>query len=78
MGNEIKKPSPSELKNITIARKSIVARKTIQKGETYTEKNLTTLRPGNGMSPMQWDDIIGTFACRYFKAGEQITKGQDN
>ena len=74
IGSAIKKPSPSELKNLMVARKSIVAKQAIMKGEKLTEKNLTTLRPGNGISPMQWDDIMGTPACQDFSAGEQITK----
>ncbi|KPK27755.1 MAG: pseudaminic acid synthase [Desulfobacterales bacterium SG8_35_2] len=77
-GSALKKPSPSELKNLLVVRKSIVARQTIQKGEIFSEKNLTTLRPGNGMSPMQWDDIIGTPASRDFSIGEQVTKNKGN
>ncbi len=66
LGSDIKKPSKSEKPNIDIARKSIVASKSIKKGEIFTEKNLTTKRPGTGISPMQWDSIIGKVAkCDY-------------
>ena len=70
MGNGIKRPSPSELKNKPIARKSIVAAKDIRKGETFTEQNLTVKRPGDGISPMKWDEIIGQRAKRNYKADE--------
>ncbi|MDC1038365.1 N-acetylneuraminate synthase [Candidatus Marinimicrobia bacterium] len=59
MGDGVKRPSPSESKNIPIARKSIVAKKTIKKGETFSENNLTVKRPGTGISPMEWDRLIG-------------------
>lgn len=59
LGTGIKKPSPSEIKNIPIARKSIVAAKKIKKGEIFTSKNLTVKRPGTGLSPMMWDKILG-------------------
>ena len=59
LGNGIKKPSSSEIKNIPIARKSIVAAKKIKKGEIFTIKNLTVKRPGTGLSPMLWDKILG-------------------
>jgi len=59
LGNGIKKPSPSELKNKPIARKSIVAARNIHKGESFTEENLTVKRPGTGISPMRWDEVIG-------------------
>jgi N,N'-diacetyllegionaminate synthase len=59
MGNGVKKPSPSEIKNIPIARKSIVAKKPIKKGDLFTEENLTVKRPGTGISPMEWDTFIG-------------------
>jgi N,N'-diacetyllegionaminate synthase len=72
MGDGIKKPSPSELKNKSIARKSIIAARDIQKGETFTEKNITVKRPGNGISPMEWDRIIGNKAKRSFKEDEII------
>jgi N,N'-diacetyllegionaminate synthase len=61
-GSEIKKPTKSELPNITVARKSIVAKTKIKKGEIFTEDNLSIKRPGNGISPMKWDDVIGKIA----------------
>ena len=66
LGNGIKQPSKSEIKNIKIARKSIVASCEIQKGEKFSSKNITTKRPGNGISPMKWDYIIGKIAKRHF------------
>lgn len=59
MGNGIKQPSVSELKNREIARKSIVAARDIKKGEIFNEENLTIKRPGNGISPSLWDQVIG-------------------
>lgn len=59
LGSGIKEPSQSERKNIIVARKSIVAACLISKGEKFTEHNLTVKRPGSGLSPMKWDDIIG-------------------
>ncbi len=72
MGDGIKKISPSEKKNILIARKSIVAKKEIFKGDKFSEKNLTVKRPGDGISPMLWDSIIGTYSDRNYKADELI------
>ena len=60
LGSSIKKPSKSELQNILVARKSIVAKTKIKKGDLFTKDNISTKRPGIGISPMQWDDIIGT------------------
>ncbi|WP_293956179.1 MULTISPECIES: N-acetylneuraminate synthase [unclassified Sphingobacterium] len=71
-GDGIKKPSKSEFKNIAIARKSIVASKRIKKGELFSDNNLTVKRPGNGISPMCWDDIIGKIAMRDFDVDDQI------
>jgi N-acetylneuraminate synthase len=71
-GNGIKKPSESEKKNIQIARKSIVASKNIIKGEVFSDKNITTKRPGNGISPMKWDELIGEIAKKDFKADDLI------
>ena len=59
LGDGIKKPSISEKPNINIVRKSIVARLEIKKGEVFTEDNLTVKRPGNGINPMEWNNIIG-------------------
>lgn len=71
-GNGHKEPSPSEKKNIQIARKSIVADKKIAKGELFTEANLTVRRPGTGISAMDWDLVINQPAKRDFSEGEQI------
>ena len=72
LGDGIKKPSSSELKNKPIARKSIVARREIQVGELFSEENLTAKRPGTGVSPMRWDDFIGKPARRNFRANDFI------
>lgn len=72
IGDGVKRTSESEKKNRHIARKSIVARIDIKKGEIFSEYNLTTKRPGDGISPMRWKDIIGKTANRDFKADEQI------
>lgn len=62
LGNEEKRVSKSESKNMAIARKSIVAAKDIHKGDLLTEENLAVKRPGNGLSPMLWDEVVGTRA----------------
>ncbi len=72
MGNDIKKPSPSELKNKPIARKSIVAARNIAKGEVFTEEILAVKRPGTGMNPMRWDEVIGRMATRGYMTDEVI------
>lgn len=72
LGNGIKEPSQSELKNIEFVRKSIVAKCMIQKGEVFSEDNLTVKRPGNGISPMRWDEITGKIAKRDYKEDELI------
>ncbi|EMG24289.1 SAF domain protein [Leptospira interrogans serovar Icterohaemorrhagiae str. Verdun HP] len=72
MGDGIKKPSSSERKNIPIARKSIVATRNISKGEIFSESNITTKRPGDGLSPMNWDMVIGKQARRDFQIDELI------
>ncbi|EKR16983.1 N-acetylneuraminate synthase [Leptospira interrogans] len=72
MGDGIKKPSSSERKNIPIARKSIVAIRNILKGEIFSESNITTKRPGDGLSPMNWDIVIGKQARRDFQIDELI------
>lgn len=71
-GNGTKHVSKSERKNIAIARKSIVAAKDIKKGELLSEENLTVKRPGTGISPMRWEEIIGTKAIRDFTEEELI------
>jgi len=72
LGNGIKKPSNSEKKNKEIARKSIVAAKEISKGEKLTEENLAIKRPGTGISPMKWDEVIGKVANKDFAEEELI------
>ena len=67
-----KKVTESERRNINIARKSIVARTAIKKGELLTEQNLTCKRPGNGVSPMEWYNVLGTVAVRDFEEDELI------
>ncbi|APF22975.1 N-acetylneuraminate synthase [Clostridium butyricum] len=72
MGSGKKEVSKSEAKNLNIARKSIVANCLIKKGEIFSESNLTCKRPGNGISPMRWNEIIGKAAERDFKEDELI------
>ncbi|WP_299798802.1 N-acetylneuraminate synthase [uncultured Maribacter sp.] len=72
MGNGIKVPSPSETKNKPIARKSIVANTDIFKGEVFNESNLTIKRPGTGISPMKWDEVIGSKATKDYKTDDLI------
>lgn len=71
-GDGTKHVSESESKNIAIARKSIIAACDIKKGEMLSENNLTVKRPGTGISPMRWDEVIGTKAIRDFKEDEII------
>lgn len=72
LGSGGKEPSETEKKNIAIARKSIVALKDIKKGDLLSEQNITTKRPGNGVSPMKWFEALGTEAVRDFKEDELI------
>jgi N,N'-diacetyllegionaminate synthase len=72
LGDFEKKASESERKNMSIARKSIVAKTAIKKGDLFTNINLCTKRPGNGISPMKWDDIIGTKALKDYVADDLI------
>ena len=72
MGSGIKAVSPSEAKNKPIARKSIVAARRISAGELLTEENLTTKRPGSGIDPMRWNEVLGTRAVRDFEPDELI------
>jgi len=62
----------SETKNIPIARKSIVAKKSIQKEEILTEDNLTVKRPGTGISAMEWDNVLGKTAYKDYQADDLI------
>lgn len=72
LGDGSKRVSDSERPNIKVARKSIIAARDIKAGEILTEENLTIKRPGNGLSPMLWDSVIGTPAIRDFKADHLI------
>ena len=72
IGSEIKEPSPSERRNIAAARKSVVASKDIKMGDVFTADNITTKRPGTGISPMKWYDVIGKIATRDFAEDELI------
>jgi N,N'-diacetyllegionaminate synthase len=71
-GNGIKEPSESEIKNILIARKSIVAKTTIAKGEFFSDNNITAKRPGNGITPMLWDEVVGQVANKDYKEDDLI------
>lgn len=73
LGSPDKKVSPSEAPNIEVARKSIVAARDITKGEILTPENITVKRPGNGLSPMLWDEVIGTPAVADFAYDSLIT-----
>jgi len=72
LGDGIKRLTPSEAKNKPIARKSLVASRAIKAGEIFTAENLTAKRPGNGISPMCWDEIMGKQALRDFAADELL------
>ena len=72
MGDGVKRPSASERRNIGIVRKSIVAKRDISEGEILSEENITTKRPGTGISPMMWEKVIGQSARKNYKADEMI------
>lgn len=72
IGNGLKEPSSSEMANKGVARKSIVASRSIKQGEVFSEENLTTKRPGTGISPMKWYEVIGKVAPRDFSEDEII------
>ena len=72
LGDGVKRPSSSEMKNKSVARKSIVAARDILEGEIFTKEDLVVKRPGTGISPMKWDEIIGTIAQRDFSKDEAI------
>lgn len=72
LGDGEKKVSDSEKENLYVARKSIVAATHINRGDIFTEDNITAKRPGNGISPMRWNEVIGQKAVRDFKADELI------
>lgn len=72
-GSGVKEVSRSEQKNISVARKSIVATKKIQKGDIFTEENIGVKRPGTGISPMKWDEVIGKVSPKSFDVDDLIT-----
>lgn len=72
LGKNIKEPSVSELKNIQLVRKSIVAKTKIKKNDILSEKNIMVKRPGNGISPMKWNDLLGTKAIKDYDEDELI------
>jgi len=72
LGDGVKRPMPSELENIDLVRRSIVAKSSIKKGEIFSELNLSVKRPGTGISPMDWDRLIGGKAIRDFDVDELI------
>lgn len=73
LGDGVKRPSPSELKNKPIARKSLVAIRPIRAGEAFNAENIAAKRPGTGLSPMRWDEVIGRTATKDFAVDELIT-----
>ena len=72
LGNGIKKPTASELKNRDIVRRSIVAKEAINEGDILSEGNMTVKRPGNGISPMEWENVLGEKAKKSYKKDELI------
>ncbi len=72
LGSGVKKPYASEFKNAFAVRKSIVASRSIKKGEPFTESNLTTKRPATGITPMLWDSVVGSIAKKDFQKDELI------
>jgi len=72
LGSSIKQASNSEKHNIAVARKSIVAKENIQKGEAFTEKNIVIKRPGTGISPMRWNEVVGQVAQQSYLADDLI------
>lgn len=74
LGNGLKQASKSELKNISVARKSIVAAKEIKKGDILTSDNLVTKRPDNGISSLRWDEVLGLKASQNYMPDDLITE----
>ena len=72
LGDGIKRPTAGELENTAAARKSIVAARRIVAGDTLTTDNLTVKRPGTGMSPLRWDDVLGLVASRGYEPDDAI------
>jgi sialic acid synthase SpsE len=74
MGDGIKRPMKSELANLNAARKSLVAGQSIRKGDLFSVENVTVKRPGSGISPMEWDSIIGTVSDKNYEVDDLITQ----
>ena len=72
MGKGIKEPSRSEIINMQAVRKSLVAARSIKKGEIFSEDNITAKRPSGGINPMRWDGVIGKAALMDFEEDEMI------
>jgi len=72
LGHKMKKATPSEAPNLLISRKSLVAKKSINKGDIFTEDNITIKRPGNGINPMEWDKILGTVSMKSYNEDDLI------
>ena len=77
LGSGIKRPTASELKNKSVVRRSIVAARHINKGEIFTDQSLAVKRPGTGISPMRWDEVIEKRAERAYRADEAISNPSD-
>ena len=78
LGSGIKAPTKSELVNITTVRKSILAKVEIKKGQIFSEKNLTVKRPADGLSPMEWDNLIGKYQIERTKLMSQSINNKFN
>ena len=74
MGSRIKQPSAAELETAKVARKSLVAATRIRKGELVTEDKMSALRPGTGISPIYYWDLIGSRATRDYEKGDIIVE----
>ena len=72
MGDGIKRLTPGEARNKPVARKSLVASRMIKAGEVFSAQNITAKRPGTGISPMRWDEVLGRTAARDFSANDLI------
>ena len=72
LGSSQKKPASAELRNRDVARRSLVAARPIKKGDMFTAENMAVKRPGTGISPMRWAEILGRKACRDFEADELL------
>lgn len=72
LGSAVKRPTASEIKNKTVARKSLVAKRIIEKGEIFTVNNVGVKRPGSGISPMRWDEVIGTYASKNYQEDDLL------